>query len=64
MIISGMFHERISLNYGRLSLNASAAASKFYERAQVGIDVYISLIESIRSSLTHRHCFQLLLLLP
>ena len=39
-------------------LSASAAASEFCEWVQVGIDVYI---ESIRSSLTHLHGFQLLL---
>ena len=45
-------------------LGASAAASEFCEWVQVGIDVYISLIENIRSSLTHLHGFQLLVLLP
>ena len=44
-------------------LCASAAASEFYEWVQVGIDVYISLIKSIRSSLTHLQGFQLLVLL-
>ena len=43
-------------------LSASAAASEFCEWVQVGIDVYISLIISIRSSLTHLHGFQLLVL--
>ena len=43
-------------------LGASAAASEFCEWVQVGIDVYISLIISIRSSLTHLHGFQLLVL--
>ena len=38
----------------------SASASEFCEWVQVGIDVYISLIISIRSSLTHLHGFQLL----
>ena len=42
---------------------ASAAASEFCECVQVRIDVYISLIENIRSSLTHLHGFQLLVLL-
>ena len=37
---------------------------EFCERVQVGIDIYISLIESIRSSLTHLYGFQLLALLP
>ena len=45
-------------------LSASAAASEFCEWVQVGIDVYISLIVSIRSNLTHLHGFQQLLLLP
>ena len=44
-------------------LGASAAASEFCEWVQVGIDV-ISLLEDIRSSLTHLHSFQLLVLLP
>ena len=44
-------------------LGASAAASEFCECVQVGIDVYISLIISIRSSLTHLHGFELLVLL-
>ena len=44
--------------------SASAAASEFCEWVQVGIDVYISLIENIRSSLIHLHGFQLLVLLP
>ena len=41
----------------------ASAASEFCEWVQVGINVYI-LIENIRSSLTHLHDFQLLLLLP
>ena len=45
-------------------LSASAAASEFCEWVQVGIDVYISLIENIMSSLIHLHGFQLLVLLP
>ena len=36
-------------------LSASAAASEFCEWLQDGIDVYISLIKSIRSSLTYLH---------
>ena len=44
-------------------LSASAAASEFCESVQVGLK-YISLIESIRSSLTHLHGFQLLVQLP
>ena len=44
-------------------LCASAAASEFCVWIQVGIDV-IFLIISIRSSLTHLHRFQLLVLLP
>ena len=43
---------------------SAAAASEFCEWVQVGIDVYISLIISIRSSLTHLHGFQLLVQLP
>ena len=42
-------------------LGASAAASEFCEWLEL---MYISLIENIRSSLTHLHGFQLLLLLP
>ena len=42
------------------NLSASAAASEFCELVQVGTDVYISLIISIRSSLTYLHGFQLL----
>ena len=43
-------------------LSASAAASEFCEWVQVGIDVYISFIVSVWSSLTHLHGFQLLVL--
>ena len=43
-------------------LSVSAAASEFCEWVQVGIDVYI--IKSIRSSLTHLHGLQRLVLLP
>ena len=46
-----------------LKLSASAA-SKFCEWVQVRIDVYISLIISIRSNLTRLHSFQLLVLMP
>ena len=45
-------------------LSASAVASEFIDWLQVGIDIYISLIENIRSSLTCLHGFQLLVLLP
>ena len=44
-------------------LSSCAAASEFCEWVRVEIDIYISLIESIRSSLTHLHCFQQLVLL-
>ena len=44
-------------------LSASAAASEFCEWVQVEIDVYIP-HRKIRSSLIHRHGFQLLVLLP
>ena len=44
-------------------LSASVAASEFCEWVQVGTDVY-TLIISIRSSLTHLHGFQQLVLLP
>ena len=43
-------------------LSASAAATEFFEWVQVGL-IYVSLIESIRSSRTHLHGFQLPLLL-
>ena len=48
-------------------LSASAAASKFCEWVQIGMDVYIpnyKLVISIRLSLTNLHGFQLLVLLP
>ena len=45
-------------------LSASAGASDFGEWVQAGIDIYISLIVSIRSNLTHLHGFQQLVLLP
>ena len=44
-------------------LDASAAASEFCELVLVGIDVE-NFIKNIRSSLTHLHGFQLLVLLP
>ena len=44
-------------------LGASAAASEFCEWVLVGIDVE-NFIKNIRSSLTHLHGFQLLVLLP
>ena len=48
-------------------LSASAAASQFCVQIEVRIDIYIyiyvSLIISIRSSFTHLHGFQLLMLL-
>ena len=47
---------------GYLKLGNSAVASEFCDRVQVGIN--ISLIVSIKSSLTHLHGFQLLVLLP
>ena len=42
---------------------ASAAASEFCEWVQLEL-MYVSLIESVRSSLTYLHGFQLLVLLP
>ena len=57
IIIWKMFHERISLN-SVLLLQLVSFASGF--RLEL---MYISLIESIRSSLTHLHGFQLLVLL-
>ena len=45
-----------------LKLSASATACELCEWVQAGKD-YISLIESIRSSLAHLHGFQLLVLL-
>ena len=44
-------------------LSASAAAGEFRECVQVGNDIYISLIVSMRSSLTYLYGFQLLVLL-
>ena len=43
--------------------STSAAASDFCERVLVEL-IYISLIVSIRSNLTHHHDFQLLVMLP
>ena len=43
---------------------SAAAASEFCEWVQNCIDIYISLIENIKSRLTHLHGFLLLLLLP
>ena len=57
VIISEMLHGKISLNSLLLLL------VNFVDRSRLGL-VYISLIENIRSSLTHLHGFQLLLLLP
>ena len=45
-------------------LSASAAVTEFCEWIQVGIDIYISLIVSIRSNLTYLHGFQQLVLRP
>ena len=46
-------------------LGASAAAAcRFYEWVQVGIDIYISIIDNIRSSLINLRSFRLLVLLP
>ena len=45
-------------------LGASAAASEFCGWVQVAIDIYISIIENIKSSIIHLHGFQLLVLLP
>ena len=45
-------------------LSTSTTASEFCEWVWVGIDLYICLIENIRSSLIHVHGFQLLVLLP
>ena len=44
-------------------LGTSATASEFCEWVQLEL-MYISIIENIRSSLTHLHGFQLLVLLP
>ena len=41
----------------------SAVASEFWEWVRLEL-MYISLIENIRSSLTHLHGFQLLVMLP
>ena len=46
-----------------LKFNASAVASKFCECFRLEL-MYISLIANIRSSLTHPHDFQLLMLRP
>ena len=53
-----MFHGRISLNLVLLLLLANFVSGFRLEL------VYVSLIENIRSSFTHLHGFQLLVLLP
>ena len=58
MIISKMFHERISLNSVLLLLLVNFVSGFRFEL------MYISLIKNIRSSLTHLHGLQLLVLLP
>ena len=58
VIISEMFHGRISLNSVLLLLPVNFVS-------EFGLELmYTFLIESFRSSLTHLHGFQLLLLLP
>ena len=58
MLIRIIFVIMLEMFYVRISLNSvSVAASEFCEWFQVGI-------ESIRLGLTHRHGFQLLVLLP
>ena len=58
MIILEIFHRRISLKSVLLLLPVNFVSG-------VGLELmYISLIEGIRSSLTHIHRFQLLVLLP
>ena len=58
VIIWEMFYGRISLN----SVFPLVVASFVW--CSCGTDIYISLIANIRSSLTHLHGFQLLVLLP
>ena len=58
VIICEMFLGRISLNLVPLLLLVNLVSDLRLEL------MYISLIESIRSSLTHLHGFQLLVLLP
>ena len=58
VIILKMFHERISLNSVLLLLLMNFVSGFRLEL------LYISLIENIRSSLTHLHGFQQLVLLP
>ena len=54
----------VMLFFGRIFLiSVSATASEFCDWVQIGIDVYVSLIISIRSNLTHLHGFQQLVLL-
>ena len=57
-------HLRDNLRENIFKLSASVAASEFSERIQIAINLYIPLIDSIRSSLTHLHGFQLLVMLP
>ena len=59
VIISEMFHGRVSLNLVFLLLLVNFVSSRF--RLEL---MYISLIENIRSHLIHIHGFQLLVLLP
>ena len=56
-------HSRDNLRENIFKLSASVAASEFSERVQIAINLYIPLIDSIRSSLTHLHGFQLLVML-
>ena len=58
VIISEMFHGRISLTLALLLLLDNVVSGVRLEL------MYISLIENIRSSLTHLHGFQLLVQLP
>ena len=58
VIVLEMFHGRISLNSVLLLLLVNFVSMFRLEL------IYISLIEGVRSSLTHFHCFQLLVLLP
>ena len=58
VIIWEMFHERISLNSVLLLLLVNFVSRSWLE------SMYIYLVVSINSSLTHLHSFQLLVLLP
>ena len=65
VLIVTVFVITLEMFYGRISLNSVPLLLpvNFVRRFRLEL-MYISLIESTRSSLTHLHGFQLLVLLP